>query len=81
VSRFNLQPSRPFHSTHCTTAKHAHLFRPPLPANKRAAIDDIGFDSLNKVFFVFDRKFWDDEEYIQLGAHVDNYDNTVGKLD
>jgi monoamine oxidase len=34
-------------------------FDPPLPERKRAAIDRIGFGTLDKVYLKFDRVFWD----------------------
>jgi len=34
-------------------------FEPPLPGDKRASIERLGFGSLNKVFLEFDHVFWD----------------------
>ena len=63
-------------------AEHMHLFHPQLPTRKLRAIEDVGFDTVDKVVFVFPEKFWDDEEYIQLGASVTgDFDETVEMAD
>jgi hypothetical protein len=61
-------------------AEHAQMFYPPLPSYKQAAIEDVGFDTLDKIFFTFDEQFWGDEEYIQLGAPVEDIDKAVGRI-
>lgn len=37
---------------------HTTFFTPPLPALKRAAIEAVGFDVLEKVFCRFPTRFW-----------------------
>ena len=39
--------------------RDAVAFDPPLPAEKRAAIDRFGMGLLDKVYLLFDRAFWD----------------------
>ncbi|XP_018328577.1 spermine oxidase-like isoform X1 [Agrilus planipennis] len=42
---------------------HATMFDPPLPFNMRSSIDAMGFDSLGKVYLVFEKKWWDVEGF------------------
>jgi monoamine oxidase len=55
------------------------LLYPPLSpiSRKRQAIQTIGFGSVDKVFFTFDRKFWKRESYIHLSAPGADLDNPV----
>jgi hypothetical protein len=59
------------------------LFYPPLDqidARKRQAIRTGGFGTVDKVFFMFEQKFWSDQEsYIHLSAPGSNLDNPVGQ--
>ena len=52
---------------------HASFFTPRLPALKRAAIEAVGFDVLEKVFCRFPRRFWpsDIKEVAILRAQSD----------
>lgn len=38
--------------------QHASLFRPPLPPAKAAAIESMGFGTVNKIILVYERPFW-----------------------
>ena len=43
--------------------KHSTLFRPSLPTDKIAAIRDLGFGYVGKIFLEFERRFWPSDEY------------------
>ena len=43
--------------------KHSTLFRPSLPSDKIAAIKDLGFGYVGKIFLEFERRFWPSDEY------------------
>lgn len=43
--------------------KHSTLFRPSLPTDKIAAIQDLGFGYVGKIFLEFERRFWPSDEY------------------
>ena len=43
--------------------KHSTLFRPSLPTDKIAAIQDLGFGYVGKIFLEFERRFWSSDEY------------------
>eukprot|EP00045_Choanoeca_perplexa_P017151 m.243328 g.243328 ORF g.243328 m.243328 type:complete len:780 (-) comp17462_c0_seq2:1769-4108(-) len=72
-------------ATPITTLQRQQIsFSPPLPEQKQTAIDQIGFGTLNKIFFHFKRAFWDDpslpedvrgKEYI---ACLDDFVDPVG---
>ncbi|KAK5166874.1 uncharacterized protein LTR77_007603 [Saxophila tyrrhenica] len=38
--------------------RHATIFDPPLPKEKRESIESLGFGTLDKVFLVYDRAWW-----------------------
>ncbi|MFI6815058.1 FAD-dependent oxidoreductase [Nonomuraea sp. NPDC050328] len=54
-------------------------FRPPLPAAKRAAIDRLGFGTLNKIALHYRERFWPDDRYVfgYLCRDTDRYPTVV----
>jgi spermine oxidase len=37
------------------------LFHPALPEKKKLAIDSLGFGTVNKIFFIFEKQWWPNE--------------------
>lgn len=52
----------------------AIVFDPPLPAERRAAIDRLGFGHIEKVALCFDEPFWHDDSHNHL-VHVSGHDD------
>lgn len=50
------------------------LFRPPLPQRFVQAIRDVGFQTINKLFFQFESSWWGDLDGIQLVFKNDHYE-------
>jgi monoamine oxidase len=48
-------------------------FSPPLPPRKRDAIGNLAMGTLNKLFLLFPRRFWDDTEWIGYQANTRGY--------
>ena len=46
--------------------QHAKMFHPSLPSRIERAINDIGFQTINKLFIQFDRPWWGDLDGIQV---------------
>lgn len=51
-----------------------NVFRPELPIRTRQTIQDIGFETINKLFFQFDEPWWSDVDGIQLIFQDQNYE-------
>lgn len=46
-----------------TCGKYDAMFKPDLPAEKQEAIQHLGFGTLDKVFAIYSRPWWNDEPY------------------
>lgn len=51
--------------------KRAISFTPALPKDKQAAVDRLGFGTLDKIYLQFDRVFWDHEPHMILTPFTD----------
>jgi monoamine oxidase len=56
-------------------------FTPPLSPRKRTAIERVGFSAVNKVGLVWDKRFWDEEQFIAYASEVDDQFNYFVNFD
>lgn len=54
------------HTQQVASPSAAQLFAPPLPPDKRTAIQKLGFGTLDKIFLVYDTPWWTEEPYAAI---------------